>query len=121
MDAKHGARSVAQRPHGSMELMLVLLVNIHVKPECIEAFKLATIENSRNSALESGIARFDVVQQSEDPTRFSLWEVYHTEEAVLAHKQTAHFAAWNEAVADMMAEPRSRVWYKSVFPGDGSW
>ncbi len=101
--------------------MLVLLVNIHVKPECLDAFRAATIENARNSALEPGIARFDFLQHSDDPCRFSLWEVYHTEDAVVAHKQTAHFATWNAAVADMMAEPRSRVWYKSVFPADGSW
>jgi len=101
--------------------MIVLLVNIHVKPECLDAFRAATIENSRNSAMEPGIARFDVLQHSDDPCRFSLWEVYYTEDAVAAHKQTAHFAAWTAAVSDMMAEPRTRVWYKSVFPADGSW
>jgi autoinducer 2-degrading protein len=101
--------------------MLILLVNIHVKPECVEAFRAATIENARNSAQEPGIARFDFVQVADDPNRFCLWEVYKTQDAIADHKQTAHFAKWAETVADMLMEPRTRVWYDSVFPGDESW
>jgi quinol monooxygenase YgiN len=101
--------------------MLILHVNIHVKPECLDAFRAATIENARNSAQEPGIARFDFLQHSDDPNRFALWEVYRTEEAVAAHKQTAHYAAWVEAVADMFAEPRTRTFYRNVFPADEAW
>ena len=101
--------------------MLILQVHIHVKPEHLDAFRKATIENARNSAQEPGIARFDFLQSSDDPTRFSLWEVYKTEEAIAAHKQTAHFAAWVEAVADMFVSERTRSWYTSVFPPDGDW
>jgi quinol monooxygenase YgiN len=101
--------------------MLILQVQIHVKPECVDAFRAATIDNARNSALEPGIARFDFVQHSDDPHRFSLWEVYRTQEAVEQHKQTAHYARWIETVTDMMAEPRTRAWYTSVFPGDEGW
>ena len=96
--------------------MLILHVNMHVKPEHVEAFRAATIENARHSAQEPGIARFDVLQHADDPNRFSLWEVYRTEEAVAAHKLTPHYAVWSEAVTDMFAEPRTRAWYKSVFP-----
>lgn len=101
--------------------MLILHVNIHVKPEYVEAFRAATIENARNSAQEPGIARFDFLHLADDPNRFSLIEVYRTEEAVAAHKLTPHYAKWTEAVTDMMAEPRTRSWYKTVFPGDESW
>jgi quinol monooxygenase YgiN len=101
--------------------MLILQVHIQVKPECLDAFRAATIENARNSAQEPGIARFDFLEHNDDPTRFSLWEVYKTEAAVAAHKETAHYANWVETVAGMFAESRTRTWYKSVFPADGSW
>ena len=101
--------------------MLILQVHIHVKPEHLDAFRAATIENARNSAQEPGIARFDFLEDADDPTRFSLWEVYRTEEAVAAHRAAAHYAKWVETVADMFAEPRTRTWYKSVFPADGDW
>ena len=101
--------------------MLILHVNIHVRPERLEAFRAATVANARASAQEPGIARFDFLQVSDDPNRFSLWEVYRDDDAVAAHKLTPHYAAWTEAVADMMAEPRTRTWYKSVFPGDEAW
>ncbi|MBP8863705.1 MAG: antibiotic biosynthesis monooxygenase, partial [Anaerolineae bacterium] len=95
--------------------------HVHVKPESVAAFKAATIENARNSVREPGIARFDVIQQEDDPTRFVLVEVYRTVEASAAHKQTAHYAAWRDAVADMMAEPRSSVKYTNIFPDEAGW
>lgn len=101
--------------------MLVVHVHVHVKPECVEAFRAATVENARNSVQEPGIARFDVVQQADDPTRFTLVEAYRTAEAPAAHKATAHYAAWRDAVADMMAEPRAAVKYANVFPEDAGW
>ena len=101
--------------------MLILQVHIHVKPECLDAFRAATIENARNSAQEPGIARFDFLQLQDDPNRFVLWEVYRTEEAVAAHKLTAHYATCVEAVSDMFVEARTRSWYTSVFPGDEAW
>ena len=101
--------------------MLIVHVHVHVKPESVAAFKAATIENARNSVREPGIARFDVIQQEDDPTRFVLVEVYRTVEASAAHKQTAHYAAWRDAVADMMAEPRSSVKYTNIFPDEVGW
>jgi quinol monooxygenase YgiN len=101
--------------------MLILHVNIHVKPEFLEAFRAATIENARQSAQEPGIARFDFLEHYDDPHRFTLWEVYRTEDAAAQHKLTAHYAKWTETVTDMLVESRTRVWYKSVFPADGNW
>ena len=101
--------------------MLILHVNIHVKPECVEAFRAATIENARNSNQEPGIVRFDFLQLSDDPNRFSLLEVYRNDDAIAAHKLTAHYAEWTETVTGMMAEPRTRSWYTTVFPGDETW
>lgn len=101
--------------------MQVVHVHVHVKPECIEAFRQATIDNARNSVQEPGIARFDVVQQADDPARFTLVEVYRTPEASAAHKATAHYARWRDAVADLMAEPRFAVKYENVFPPDEGW
>lgn len=101
--------------------MLVVHVQVHVRPEHVAAFKAATIANASASVREPGIARFDVVQQADDPTRFVLVEVYRTPEAPAAHKETAHYAAWRDAVAPMMAEPRTSVKYSNVFPPDAGW
>ncbi len=101
--------------------MLIALVSIHVKPESVDAFKAATIENARNSVLEPGIARFDFTQQTDDPTRFVLVEVFRDEAATAAHRATAHYEVWRDTVADMMASPRSVVRLNNVFPGDETW
>lgn len=101
--------------------MLVVHVSVHVKPDCVEAFKAATLANARASVREAGIARFDVAQQSDDPTRFVLVEVYRTPAAPAAHKETGHYAAWRDAVAPMMAEPRTSVKFANVFPVDAGW
>ncbi len=101
--------------------MLVVHVHVRVKPECVEAFKAATLANARASVQEPGIARFDVVQQADDPTRFVFVEAYRTPAAPAAHKETAHYATWRDAVAPMMAEPRTSVKFGNVFPADDQW
>lgn len=101
--------------------MLIVHVFVHVKPEFIEAFQRATLANARASVKEPGIARFDVLQSSEDPARFVLVEVYRDSEAPGAHKATGHYAAWRDAVAPMMAEPRSSSKFENRFPDDGGW
>lgn len=101
--------------------MLIVHVHVRVKPEALEAFKQATLANARASVEEEGIARFDVAQQQEDPTRFVLVEVYRTPEAPAAHKETAHYAQWRDTVASMMAEPRSSVKFANIFPDDPGW
>ena len=98
--------------------MLVVHVHVHVKPEYIEAFKQASLDNARQSVREPGIARFDVVQQQDDPTRFVLVEVYRHADAPARHKETPHYARWRDTVAPMMAEPRSSVKFNNVFPDD---
>jgi quinol monooxygenase YgiN len=98
--------------------MLIVHVFAHVKPDSIAAFQRASVENARQSVKEPGVARFDVIQQADDPSRFVLVEVYRTPEAPAAHKETAHYQAWRDAVAPMMAEPRTSVKYASVFPAD---
>ena len=101
--------------------MLIVHVHVHVKPECVEAFKQATLANARESIKEPGIARFDCVQQQDDPTRFVLVEVYRDAQAPGAHKQTRHYETWKDAVAPMMAETRSSVKYGNLFPSDEGW
>ena len=101
--------------------MIVVQVHVHVKPEQAAAFKEATIENARHSIREAGVARFDVLQQADDPCRFVLVEVYRTPEAPAGHKQTAHYAKWRDTVAPMMAEPRFGVSFASVFPDETGW
>jgi len=101
--------------------MLIVHVHVHVKPECVEAFRQATIENARHSVQEPGIARFDVIQQADDPTRFILVEVYRTPDDPARHKETVHYRTWRDAVADMMAEPRTSVKFANVFPDDAGW
>ena len=101
--------------------MLIIHVHVHVTPDSIDAFREATTRNAAASILEPGIARFDVIQQQDDPTRFVLVEVYRTVEAIVAHKETAHYATWRDTVAFMMAEARFGVPHTNVFPEDGCW
>ncbi len=101
--------------------MLVVLVHVHVKPESVDEFIAAALENARNSVHEAGVARFDVVQQDDDPTRFVLIEVYRTAEDAARHKETAHYAVWRDAVAPMMAEPRTGIKYTNLFPDERGW
>jgi (4S)-4-hydroxy-5-phosphonooxypentane-2,3-dione isomerase len=99
--------------------MLTVFVHARVKPDQIEAFKAASIKNARQSILEPGVARFDVLQQQDSPDRFVLLEVYKTADAPAAHKATAHYAEWRDTVADMMAEPRQGIRYATLFPDHG--
>jgi autoinducer 2-degrading protein len=101
--------------------LLVVHVHCHVKPEQVEAFAAATLVNAAASLREPGVARFDVCQDREDPTRFVLVEAYRTPEAPAAHKETAHYQAWRDAVAPMMAEPRTSRKFANRFPDDGGW
>lgn len=98
--------------------MHVVHVHVRVLADAVEAFREASLVNAAHSLREPGVARFDVIQQQDDPTRFILVEAYRTVEAIAAHKATAHYAVWRDAVAPMMAEPRSSTKYFNVFPGD---
>jgi autoinducer 2-degrading protein len=101
--------------------MYIVHVHIHVKPECIELFKDASLENAHNSVLEPGIARFDVLQEADDPGHFELIEVYRTADDPAKHKETAHYNKWRELVEPMLAEPRTRTRYNNIFPADKDW
>jgi quinol monooxygenase YgiN len=101
--------------------MLIVHVFVHVKPEFVDAFMAASLENARNSVNEPGIARFDVIQQIDDPNRFVLVEVYRTPNDPAKHKQTTHYARWRDTVAEMMAEPRTSIKFENVFPDDTGW
>ena len=96
--------------------MLIVHVHAHVRPEAVAAFREASIENARNSVQEPGVVRFDCIQQSDDPSRFVLVEIYRSPQAAADHKETAHYQRWRDAVADLMAEPRWSVKYSPVFP-----
>ncbi len=101
--------------------MFIVHVFAHVKPDKVEAFRAASLENARESVKEPGIARFDCLQQQDDPTRFVLVEVYRTASDPARHKETAHYQKWRDAMADMMAEPRSSIKYTNVFPDEKGW
>ena len=101
--------------------MLIVHVFVHVKSNCIEAFNAASVENAQNSINEKGIARFDVIQQNDDPSRFLLVEVYRTENDPARHKETNHYKKWRDTVADMMQEPRASIKYSNIFPDEEGW
>jgi len=101
--------------------MLILHVYIHVKPEHLQAFRAATIENASHSRKESGVVRFDFIQQTDDPTRFVLLEVYRDAAAQASHRETPHYHAWVANVTDMLAEPRTRQTYANLYPADADW
>ncbi len=101
--------------------MFIVHVHVNVKEEWVDAFIEETLRNAQNSVKEPGITRFDVIQQQDNPTRFLLVEVYRTSEDPAKHKETPHYARWRDKVADMMAEPRTSVKFRNVFPGDEGW
>ena len=101
--------------------MYIVHVSIQVKTGSEEAFIAATLDNARNSVQEPGVARFDVIRDTADTSRFVLVEVYRSPEAAVSHKETAHYAVWRDTVAEMMAAPRVGVKYQNLFPDDGGW
>jgi len=106
---------------GKTASMLIVHVHVQVKPESVPAFIEATVENARNSVQEPGIARFDVVQQTDNPTHFVLVEAYRDEAATKAHKETAHYAKWRDAVAPMMSTQRTSTRFSNLFPENKDW
>ena len=101
--------------------MLVVHVHVRVRPEDLEAFLAETRRNAAASLQEPGIRRFDVLSDQGDAGHVVLTEVYVDESAADAHKQTAHYARWRDAVAGMMAEPRTSTRFTAVFPEDNGW
>jgi autoinducer 2-degrading protein len=101
--------------------MYIVHVHIQVQPEFIEAFKAACLDNARHSLQEPGVARFDVLQQADDPTRFALIEVYRTADDPAKHKQTDHYHRWRQVAEPMLAAPRTRTVYANLFPADEGW
>jgi quinol monooxygenase YgiN len=101
--------------------MFIVHVLANVKSDKIDEFRLATIENVRSSIKASGVARFDVIQQQDDPARFVPVEVYRTPDDAAKHKETKHYQKWRDAVADMMAQPRTSIKYNNIFPDDNGW
>ena len=99
--------------------MYVVSVTVHVKPEFVDRFVDAVLDNARNTRREPGNLRFDVSQAEDDPNRFLLYEVYHTKEDFAAHQQTEHYLRWKNGVADWMAQPRQGVRHRAIFHGDG--
>lgn len=96
--------------------MQVTLVHVHVKPQFVDAFIAATRANHEASVREPGNRRFDVLQDPAEPARFIFYEAYASAEDAAAHKQTAHYATWRDAVAEMMAEPRRGVPMNGLYP-----
>lgn len=101
--------------------MFVVFVNAHVKPEYIDAFIKVSFDNASNSVKEPGVIRFDVYQQADDPSRFTLLEVYRTEDDPVKHRETAHYLRWRDAAAYMLVEPRTRTTNNIIFPPPSDW
>jgi len=99
-------------------MMIVTCVYVHVKPEAVESFMAATKENHQQSLLEPGNLRFDLLQQTDDPCRFMIYEAYESEEAAASHKNTPHYFKWRDTVQDYMAEARKGVRFNILEPGD---
>ena len=102
--------------------MLIVQVHVQVKANLLEDFIKATKENAENSIQEKGIARFDILQDFENPSKIILNEVYYDESAPVKHKQTTHYKKWRETVGEMMDSPRHSIKYLNIFPDDkGNW
>jgi (4S)-4-hydroxy-5-phosphonooxypentane-2,3-dione isomerase len=100
--------------------MIVTIVHVSVKPEYIDQFIKATIENHSQSVKEAGNLRFDVLQHRDNPSAFSLYEAYESDEASAAHKRTAHYCTWRETVEPWMAEPRKGTAHTIIAPAEKS-
>lgn len=107
---------ILRRTFSSSAKYLCVHVFVSVKPGCEDDFLTASLANARASSQEPGIARFDVIQQDDDPTKFVLVEVYKNNDAPSAHKETKHYLSWRTTVENMMAEPRKAIKYKNIFP-----
>jgi len=101
--------------------VLIVHVSVHVKPGTEHAFIAATRENARNSRLEPGVVRFDLLNVTDTPGKFLLVEIYRNAAAAAAHKETEHYKVWRDAVADMMAEPRTNIKFSNLDPADEGW
>jgi autoinducer 2-degrading protein len=101
--------------------MYVVCVTVHVKPDHVDDFVAAILDNARNTRREPGNLRFDVLRQEQDPARFTLYEVYRTPDDFAAHQKTPHYLTFRDKVADWMAEPRVGVRHHSLFPADSDW
>lgn len=101
--------------------MYIVHVFIHVRPDKLQEFRQATEANAAGSIQEPGVARFDFLQQAEDPTRFLLVEVYRTQADAGKHKETPHYNRWRETVEPLLAEPRTRIVYENLVPNDAGW
>lgn len=101
--------------------MIIVNVFANVKPDMIEQFKQATLKNAANSIKEPGVARFDFLQQEDNPVNFLLVEVYKDNNAIAKHKETLHYAEWRSTVESMMAQPRKSIKYSNIFPDDTKW
>ena len=99
--------------------MYAVSVTVHVKPDQVDSFVEATLDNARNSRTEPGNERFDVLRCEDDPTRFLLYEAYLSKDDFAKHQQTGHYLRWKETVVDWMAQPRQGVKHHSIFFGDG--
>jgi len=100
--------------------MIVTVVNVFVKPDHVDAFIAATLENARHSIQEKGNLRFDVLRRREDPCAFTLYEAYETDEAAAAHKTTAHYLKWRKTVESWMAKPREGIAHDVCAPQDSA-
>lgn len=101
--------------------MFIVHVYVHVKRDKVREFIKATIENAKDSVMEPGIARFDVIQQDDDPTQFVLVEVYRTPFDPALHKHTLHYQKWRDTVVDSMVCPRTNIKYMNIYPDEDSW
>jgi (4S)-4-hydroxy-5-phosphonooxypentane-2,3-dione isomerase len=101
--------------------MYVVAVTVFVKPENVDSFISATLENAKGSRTEPGNIRWDFLRHEDDPNRFLFYEVYKTKDDFAAHQQTPHYLFWKETVKDWMAQPRQGVKHTSLYPPDTDW
>lgn len=76
--------------------MLAVVVQIIAHPGEESSLIEALRENARHSREEPGCLKWEWSRHREDPSRFTLYEVYADEEAFRKHKASEHFATWVE-------------------------
>jgi autoinducer 2-degrading protein len=98
--------------------MIANVVTVYVKPEYRQEFLAATRANRAGSRTEPGNLRFDILQAAEDPCRFLFYEVFASQAALEAHRQTPHYLAWRAQAENWMAKPREGRAHLVVDPLD---
>ena len=88
---------------GQNKMPMVRLARIVVDSSRLEEYKAILKEEAEKSAqLEPGVLTLYAVSEKENPTRFTILEIYADSAAYQTHLQTPHFIKYKTSTKDMV-------------------